>query len=267
MKKLCLVVASIVVMVAIISLMVINNRKVSIEDTVDNITYLMNLRYNGLENSDKQVIEEIIPTQAKAIISKLDTSNIDLPIFISLENYFREFENAVTTDETGNIIDDTGYTSLPSERYITEVDGERGIYSDKIYVNEYGQFATVIYGQSLYVDAPEEIMVLGFKDNPIYKLKVDSYNYYDNGMLYISYTSDIIGGIKEQYEKGNISLDMDTANNDNKDDELKQQEIDTLIDDYADKKTIQNYIVAVKLKDGKIQSIDNTDIVGNILNK
>ena len=238
--------------------------KDSIETIVNDVSYLMNLRYKGLTDGDKSKIEEIIPTQSQAIISKLDVD--DEPIFISLERYFQEIENTTITEETENgLIEYNPYLTFDSERYITELNGERGIYSNNIYIDSDGTFATVIYGQSLYIDAPDEVIIQSYIDNPIYKLKVDSYNYYDNGMLYINYSSDIVGGVEEQYEKGNISLNMEIDTSDNKDDKLKQQEIDTLINDYTNKKTIQNYSVEVKIKDGKIQSIDNSDITGNLI--
>lgn len=178
---------------------------ISIEDVegiVEDVSYLMDLRYKGYDvGVDSVEVERILGDKYSSKVSNsLKVSNE--PIFISLESEFKDIENNYVEEEVGDgeyIITNTSL-GQPSDPNIVEVNGERGIYSNRIYVNENGRFATQIYGNSLYIDAPQEVIIQSLIGDGSYKFECIGYNYYDNNELVIRYQSDLSGAFDELYK-------------------------------------------------------------------
>lgn len=203
----------------------------NIESIVNDITYLMNLRYTGLEEEDKDKIEQIVPNQADTIISRLDVGSE--PIFIDLEDDLRYIESSLSEEEK----------HLESSKLLVIENGRRGIYSDRVYLRDDGTFLVTMYGKPVYVKAPESVSIQQLKGNGVYKLNMTSYHLYEDGNLYITYSSDLKGAFEERYS--NIE-DKELYYSDYM---LNQQEI-------------KDYTIIVKLSNGVIHSVDTDNIIG-----
>lgn len=253
-----------------------------IDDIVSDVTYLMNIRYNGFIDSDKEEVDRIIPEEYSSKVSNsLKVSNE--PIFISLESEFKDIESNYVEEEVGDgeyIITNTSL-GQPSDPNIVEVGGERGIYSNRIYVNENGRFVTQIYGNSLYIDAPQEVIIQSLIGDGSYKFECVGYNYYDNNELVIRYQSDLDGAFDELYkdvkviEGGEVigdnliddtEMDFDATELIDKGVGYKQvtpELYDELKDDYINDKVMHEVSIKVRVSvDGKISDIEIEKITG-----
>lgn len=182
--------------------------EVNIKAYVDSVEQLMNLRYYGLENNI--VDNSLISNEYKdAIKDKLKTpENItDRGVFISLEDEFeqREVEDYVLSGDVGT----SDIISIDTEGTITdgrieEYNGERGIFTNDVYIDDEGQFRTMIYNDSVWVDVPREIQNYYLIGNPEYKFKVVDYTYFDGGNLIVTLKSDIGGAFNEIYSNVEI---------------------------------------------------------------
>lgn len=172
-----------------------------LQNIASNIEYLVNLRYTGYEEADDQEkVESIIPKYADQISDTL--SHSDEPVFISLESKFQEFESAYNEEEdaNGNIVKYNPYIGQESSPYIVEENGARGIYSNYLTIDTEGQSQVVILGQEVYIDMPQEEIARRLIGNGAYKFKLDSYNYYDNGYMYLKFVTDLEGGFEDSVE-------------------------------------------------------------------
>lgn len=172
-----------------------------LQNITSNIEYLVNLRYTGYEEADDQEkVESIIPKYADQISDTL--SHSDEPVFISLESKFQEFESAYNEEEdaNGNIVKYNPYIGQESSPYIVEENGARGIYSNYLTIDTEGQSQVVILGQEVYIDMPQEEIARRLIGNGAYKFKLDSYNYYDNGYMYLKFVTDLEGGFEDSIE-------------------------------------------------------------------
>ena len=177
----------------------LNNEQ--LQNIASNIEYLVNLRYTGYEEADDQEkVKSIIPKYADQISDTL--SHSDEPVFISLESKFQEFESAYNEEEdaNGNIIKYNPYIGQESSPYIVEENGARGIYSNYLTIDTEGQSQVVILGQEVYIDMPQEEIARRLIGNGAYKFKLDSYNYYDNGYMYLKFVTDLEGGFEDSIE-------------------------------------------------------------------
>lgn len=172
-----------------------------LQNIASNIEYLVNLRYTGYEEADDQEkVGSIIPKYADQISDTL--SHSDEPAFISLESKFQEFESAYNEEEdaNGNIVKYNPYIGQESSPYIVEENGARGIYSNYLTIDTEGQSQVVILGQEVYIDMPQEEIARRLIGNGAYKFKLDSYNYYDNGYMYLKFVTDLEGGFEDSVE-------------------------------------------------------------------
>ena len=181
-----------------------------LQNIASNIEYLVNLRYTGYEEADDQEkVESIIPKYADQISDTL--SHSDEPVCISLESKFQEFESAYNEeeDDNGNIVKYNPYIGQESSPYIVEENGARGIYSNYLTIDTEGQSQVVILGQEVYIDMPQEEIARRLIGNGAYKFKLDSYNYYDNGYMYLKFVTDLEGGFEDSV-KGYKILDPES---------------------------------------------------------
>lgn len=172
-----------------------------LQNIASNIEYLVNLRYTGYEEADDQEkVESIIPKYADQISDTL--SHSDEPVFISLESKFQEFESAYNEEEdaNGDIVKYNPYIGQESSPYIVEENGARGIYSNYLTIDTEGQSQVIILGQEVYIDMPQEEIARRLIGNGAYKFKLDSYNYYDNGYMYLKFVTDLEGGFEDSVE-------------------------------------------------------------------
>lgn len=230
MRKISKFISLLGIAVALITTACTHNQN-NTESIVNDITYLMNLRYTGLQEDDKGKIRQIIPQQADTIISRLDVGSE--PIFIDLEDDLRHIESSLSEEEK----------HLESSKLLVTENGRRGIYSDKVYLREDGTFLVTMYGQPVYIKAPESVYIQQLKGNGVYKLKMVSYHLYEDGNLYITYSSDLKGAFEEKYR--------------NKEDK------ELYYSDYMlNQQEIKDYTIIVKLSNGVIHSVDTDNIIG-----
>lgn len=176
--------------------------KVEVSEYVNSVEDLMNLRYYGLD--EDKLNSALISEEDKSVIKSrlaLPTETTDRGVFISLEEEFkaREFEEYTLQGDVGTSDLVTPDTDAITDLKITERNGERGIYTDDVYVDAEGQFRTIIYDDEIWVDVPKEVVNQRMIGTPEYKFKVVDYSYFDGGNLIVKLESDIEGAFNDRY--------------------------------------------------------------------
>lgn len=256
---------TILIVVMSISLSACNkpsNKEINIQDTVSELTYLMNLRYYGYnEARDRDRIESVIPSQSTQVIESLPKEG-DQRVFISLEEYFKEYEEAIVEEEleTGELVSYNPYEGKDSDFNIEVVDGIRGIYSDNIYIGDNNKFVTKIYGDTLYIPVPEEVAKGSMISNPSYRFKCTEYNYFDDGTLVVKFETDLEEAFKELY--GHIEVVEDDSNSEITGDMgevqsiMTESEFSSFKESFMNSNEIKRGTIKANIVEGKISRIN-----------
>lgn len=260
--------------------------KVEVQRYVDSVEDLMNLRYYGLDEKivDKSLLSDEDKNKIKSKLALPEENDItDRGVFISLEEEFsiREFEDYTLQGDVGTSDIVSVNKDAITDLKITERNGERGIYTNDVYVDEEGQFKTMIYGDEIWVDVPKEVINQKMIGTPEYKFKVVDYQYYDGGNLIVKLRSDIEGAFDEVYKNVEIveTLGVDASQRMNdgtlefKDKDkvykMTQEEYDNHLNSFYE---FSNSITAtldmkLDIKKGIISQIDTSYITDALLYK
>lgn len=223
MKKKSIVLYTILISASVFSLVGCGDKtknttpeNIEVIEFVDSINTAMNLRYIGIDNKEQvdKLIDSTKFTENNKILLKsaftISDDEIENGVFISLEEQFkdREFEPYEFQGDVGSekVIVAPNYDGLTDGKII-ELNGERGVYSKNVYIDTDGYFRTMIYGEDVYVEAPDKAQLLSVKGSPDYKFRVSDYRYFDGGKLLVKLSSDIEGAFNERYSRVNIVED------------------------------------------------------------
>lgn len=223
MKKKNIILCTILISASVFSLVGCGDKtknttpeNIEVSEFVESINTAMNLRYIGID--DKEQIEKMIDstrfTENNKILLKsafaLSDDEIENGVFISLEEKFKDMEfepyELQGDAESEKVLITPNYEGLTDGKII-ELNGERGLYSKSVYIDTDGYFRTMIYGEDVYVEAPDKAKLLSVKGSPDYKFRVTDYRYFDGGKLLVQLSSDIEGAFEDRYGKVNIVED------------------------------------------------------------
>lgn len=249
---------------------------IHIVEYVNDIEHVMNIRYAGYNSNDEKIIDRLFISEDSAEISeKLESAYKAKSGFISLEDTFKKLENDEIVEEAdgGGFITTKLNTGNTDERIKRNDVGERGIYLEDVYIDDDGQFCVEILGNVIYVDVTEDIKRSLYIGNPSYKLKVLSYNYYDDGTFIVTLGTDIDGAFKERFsgveivEDGNadeLSGDMYGIK---PGEHLKvtQETYNNMYNSFVYENESYELKVSFKInKDGKVVDLNKEHIIGSL---